>query len=280
MGRGLRELRSIRLIDLSVPISPRTAEPEPPHIHYIDHHHAAQDLAAVANRLLRQQAGADSPVPTLSSSIFPDEMGLANERMELDPHSGTHLDAPWHFGPVSAGAPSKTIDEIPLEWCMGPGVILDLRHKKAGETITPQDLEAALERIQYTLEPGDIVLLMTGADKHFDQKDYFSAHPGMGREATLWLLDQGVRLIGTDGWGFDRPAGAMLKDYLETGDSGALLPAHMVGREREYCHMEKLANLDQVPVPYGFWVSCLPVKIERGSAGWARVVALVEGGLS
>ena len=117
---------------------------------------------------------------------------------------------------------------------------------------------------------------MTGADKRFREKDYFSAHAGMGRDATLWLLDQGIHVIGIDGWGFDRPAGAMLNDYLQTHDSSTLLPAHMVGREREYCHIEKLANLDKIPVPYGFWVCCFPVKIERGSAGWVRAVALVE----
>jgi kynurenine formamidase len=117
---------------------------------------------------------------------------------------------------------------------------------------------------------------MTGADKHFDKPDYFSAHAGMGREATLWLLDQGIKVMGIDGWGFDRPADTMLADYWHTGDSHQLLPAHMLGREREYCHMEKMANFDQIPVPYGFWVSCFPVKVERGSAGWMRAVALVD----
>jgi kynurenine formamidase len=137
-------------------------------------------------------------------------------------------------------------------------------------------LRAALKRIQYRLKAGDIVLLMTGADKHYELPDYFSAHAGMGRDATLWLLNQGVRVIGIDGWGFDRPVGAMFKEYLETGDASVLLPAHMVGREREYCHIEKLANLDQIPKPHGFWVCCFPVKVERGSAGWVRAVAMVQ----
>ena len=157
----------------------------------------------------------------------------------------------------------------------GPGVVLDLRHKEPGGTITPADLQASLDRIHYPLRSGDIVLLMTGADKHYCQNDYFSAHPGMGRDATLWLLDQGIKMIGIDAWGFDRPAGAMLKDYLQSHDSASILPAHMAGRDREYCHMEKLGNLDHIPVPYGFWVSCFPVKIERGSAGWVRAVAMV-----
>jgi kynurenine formamidase len=277
MGRGLRELRSIRLIDLSVPISSRTAEPDPPHIDYIDHRQAATELATIATHLLRQslspsqQSGA-----VITEDAFEDGLGLANENLRLDTHSGTHMDAPWHFGPLSENRPAKTIDQIPLEWCFGPGVVLDLRWKKAGDLIMPEDLQGALDRIGYTLAPRDIVLIMTGADKHFHQADYFSAHAGMGREATEWLLDKGVKVMGIDGWGFDRPAGVMLQEYWQTKDRAALLPAHMLGRDREYCHMEKMANLDQIPVPHGFWVSCFPVKIERGSAGWIRAVALVD----
>jgi cyclase len=52
----------------------------------------------------------------------------------------------------------------------------------------------------------------------------------------------------------------------------------VVGREVEYCHLENLANLDQLPGPVGFKVICFPVKIEGAGAGWARVVALVEEG--
>jgi len=244
----------------------------------MDHQRAAHELAAICTTLVRQIPGAASSGQLIEASAFQDSLGLANEELHLDSHAGTHMDAPWHFGPLCESKPSKTIDQIPLEWCWGPGVVLDVRHKKSGEEITSRDLSQALDRIEYRLNPSDIVLLMTGADKRFCEKDYFSAHAGMGRDATLWLLDQGIKMIGIDGWGFDRPAGVMLTDYLQTRDSAALLPAHMVGREREYCHMEKMANLDKIPVPYGFWVCCFPVKIERGSAGWVRAVALVEGG--
>ena len=51
--------------------------------------------------------------------------------------------------------------------------------------------------------------------------------------------------------------------------------AHRVGREKAYCHIEKLTNLDQLPVT-GFKVNCFPVSIKAASAGWARVVAFVE----
>jgi kynurenine formamidase len=277
MGRGLRALQNVRLIDLSVPISSKTAEPDPPHIDYIDHHRAANELATIATHILRNSLpAAQQQEAIITTDAFEGKLGLANENLKLDTHSGTHMDAPWHFGPLCENRPAKTIDQIPLEWCFRPGVVLDLRHKKAGELITPEDLQRALTRIDYQLKPNEIVLIMTGADKHYTSADYFSAHAGMGRAATAWLLDKGIRVIGIDSWGFDRPADLMLSEYWHTGDRTALLPAHMLGREREYCHMEKMANFDQIPVPYDFWVSCFPVKIERGSAGWMRAVALVE----
>jgi len=277
MGRGLRALHNLQLIDLSVPISPSTAEPGPPQIEYVDHHQAATELATITTRLLRDSLPAsERSQAVITEDAFQSGLGLANENLHLDTHAGTHMDAPWHFGPLCENLPAKTIDQVPLDWCFGPGVVLDLRFKKAGELITSADLALALERIGYALQPRDIVLLMTGADKHFTKKDYFTAHAGMGREATLWLLDQGIKTIGIDSWGFDRPADVMLSDYWRTGDRATLLPAHMVGREREYCHMEKMANFDKIPVPYGFWVSCFPIKVERASAGWIRAVALIE----
>jgi kynurenine formamidase len=276
MGQGLRELQHVRLIDLSVPISSGTAELFPPHIDYVDHSHAAQELAGIASKLIRAAYPHATDIPVITQDSFRDGLGLANENLQIDTHAGTHIDAPWHFGPSCENKPSKTIDQIPLEWCWGPGVVLDLRHKRPGEVITIPDLQEALHRISYSLQPGNIVLLMTGADKHFGQADYFSAHPGMGREATLWLVDQGIRVIGTDGWGFDRPANAMIQEYIRTKDSASLLPAHMAGRDREYCHIEKLAHLDKLPIAHGFWFCCFPIKVERGSAGWIRAVALVE----
>src|SRR5690349_19597089 len=119
MGRGLRELPRVRCIDLSVPISPRTAEPQPPRIDYVDHHHSATELAGVATQLARQ-AAPQAATPILTEDMFQNRLGLANENLQLDTHAGTHMDAPWHFGPLSAGLPAKTIDQIPLDWCFGP----------------------------------------------------------------------------------------------------------------------------------------------------------------
>jgi kynurenine formamidase len=118
------------------------------------------------------------------------------------------------------------------------------------------------------------VLLHTGADKRLGSPSYF-AQPGLGREGVLWLVEQGVKVIGIDGYTLDRPFADMVADYKRTVDGRYIWPAHFAGIEREYCQIEKLANLDQIPRPDGFYVSCLPVKIQGASAGWCRAVALV-----
>jgi kynurenine formamidase len=84
-------------------------------------------------------------------------------------------------------------------------------------------------------------------------------------------------VIGTDAWSLDRPPLYMGRDFVATGDPAHLWPAHFVGREREYCQIEKLAHLGDLPAATGFTVVCFPVLIERASAGWTRAVALLDG---
>src|SRR4051794_38833516 len=111
--------------------------------------------------------------------------------------------------------------------------------------------------------------------RQFGQADYVSSGCGMGYEATMYLLERGVRLTGTDGWSWDAPFVHTAKKYAETKDAGLIWEGHKAGRHIGYCHLEKLHNLDQLPST-GFTVSCFPVKIERASAGWTRAVAIID----
>ncbi len=97
----------------------------------------------------------------------------------------------------------------------------------------------------------------------------------MGRDATLWLVDRGVRVVGTDAWSWDRPLPIIAEEFQETGDSSIIWEGHFAGIEKTYCHMEKLTNLDRLP-SRGFTLCCFPVKIKGASAGWIRPVAIVE----
>ena len=206
--------------------------------------------------------------------VYSAGQGWAIEEITAITHTGTHVDAPYHYGAQSSGRPARTTDQVPLEWCFAPGVVLDVRHLGNGAEITVAELQAALAKINYQLRPFDIVLLQTDADKRLHAANYFE-QPGLGREGTLWLVEQGVRVIGIDAYTLDRPFAAMVADFRRTGDGRHIWPAHFAGITHEYCQIEKLANLDQIPRPHGFYVSCLPIKIHAASAGWCRAVALV-----
>ena len=252
---------NIRIIDLSVPV--KRTPPESPlkvDIQYIDHQEGARVFG---------------PVFGLEHEDFPDGNFSAVEKVTLTTHSGTHLDAPWHFWPTSEGKPSRTIDQIPLEWCYGDGVVLDFTHKGPGDTIDVPDFQKAVEKIRYPLKPFDIVLVMTGASKYYGQDNYMSMHPGVSRDGTLWLIRQGIKVMGIDAWGWDRPFSEMVKD-VRAGKKEKLWASHYVGREKEYCHIENLTNLENIPKPHGFKVAVFPIKIENAGGGWARAVAFVE----
>lgn len=253
-----------RIIDLSVSLSAGIKSDPPglcPEISYQDHQIGAAEFTAMFG------APADA---------MRDGAGPASERLTVTTHNGTHMDAPWHYHPTMAGgARAITIDEVPLDWCFGRGVKLDFRHFPDGYTVTVDDLEQEFARIGHVLQSGDIVLVNTAAGARYGHDDYLARGCGMGREATLYLTAHGVRVCGTDAWSWDPPLATQAARARETGDWSVLWEGHKAGADSVYCHMEKLGNLDQLPAT-GFEVIALPIKVERGSAGWCRPVAIIE----
>ena len=119
-----------------------------------------------------------------------------DEIRKMGVHSTTHLDAPWHYAPTSMGKRAKTIDEVPLEWCYGEGLVIDMKHKEDFDPITVEDLKAFLDKHQLTIKPNTIVLIKTGRDRLMGTKAFFKQGTGMSAAATAWLIDQGVRVNG------------------------------------------------------------------------------------
>jgi kynurenine formamidase len=254
-----------KIIDLSLYLENDViSDPPPfrPKIDYIDHKTSVPDLAGF--------------FPGLKPEDLPDGEAWAIERIELITHNGTHLDAPWHFAStMNKGERAITIDEVPLDWCFQPGVKLDFRHFDDGYVVTAADVEAELDRIGHRLSPLEIIVVNTAAGKRYGQDDYVTAGCGMGYEATMYLLERGVRLTGTDGWSWDAPFVHTREKYLETGNPGLIWEGHKAGRDIGYCHLEKLHNLEVLPSA-GFTIACFPMKIRAASAGWTRAVAIIE----
>jgi len=255
-----------KIIDLSIAIEaglPSDPEMMIPQIDYTDHAQGAEQMTEFFPGLKREQ--------------LPDGLGWAVETVHLTTHSGTHLDAPFHYHPkMDGGAEAITIDQVPLEWCFQDGVLLDFSHKPDGERISADDVEAKLKEIGYQLKPLDIVLVRTGADASWGRPEYLIKGAGMTRESTLYLLERGVKVVGIDAWSWDRPLPFLAQEFQAKGDPAVIWEAHFAGIERGYCHMEKMAALDQIPRPHGFKVACFPIKIKNASAGWTRPVAIIE----
>lgn len=213
----------------------------------------------------------------LPFKLFPKGfIGWADDTIQkMGVHSTTHIDAPWHYSPTTDGKKSKTIDEIPLEWCYGEGIVIDMKHKEDFDPITRSDIEEFLKETNLTIEANMIVLIKTGRDKFNGTKNFHKVGTGMSAEATEWLIDQGVKVMGIDSWGWDLPLPHMVEKAKKTNNSEYFWEGHLVGQRKEYCHMEQLVNLDALPLT-GFKVSVFPLKIVGASAAPARVVAMLD----
>ena len=201
-----------RLIDISVPLRAGIASDPPdfrPQINYIDHRQSAQQMADYMG---------------IKPSDLPEGRYAGIEQIMLSSHNGTHVDAPWHYWPTSnhalvpGGEPAARIDQLPLEWFFQPAVKLDFRHLDDGYVVRARDIEAELIRIGHTLKPLDIVVINTAAGTRYGEDDYIDRGCGVGREGTLWLLERGVRVVGTDGWSWDAPFSHTKRRVQETGD--------------------------------------------------------------
>jgi cyclase len=258
----------MRMIDLSSPVDASFWEPDPVV-------HTAMSPADGARHMaseMLEHFGMEFDVNVLPQAEF-----LNNDTLTLTTHTGTHVDAPAHYGSTAtyrAEGP-RTVDELPLEWFHNPAFVLDISDAGTG-VVDAARIEKELDRIGYSPEPMDIALLYTGAADRVGTPAYFTDFVGLDRSATEFLLDRGVRVIGTDAFSLDAPFTYIMNTFKRTGDREVLWPAHFVGREREYCQIERLANLETLPRPFGFTVTCFPVKIMNAGAGWARAVAMID----
>jgi len=261
-----------RFVDLSIYLENDVVSDPPafaPKIQYFTHEDTYEQMAPF--------------FPGLKKEDLPDGEGWAVEVVQLSTHNGTHLDAPYHFHSTMDRAlgerkPSISIDQVPLEWCFQPAVKLDFRHFVDGYVVTAADVEAELKRIGHKVEPLEIVVVNTRAGSRYGHDDFVSAGCGMGYDATMYLLERGVRLTGTDAWSWDAPFVHTAKKYAETKDAGLIWEGHKAGRDIGYCHIEKLHNLEALPAD-GFYLSCFPHKIRGASAGWTRAVAIFDDAL-
>ena len=254
-----------KFIDLSVSLQEGIKSDPDFMLPKIDYHHHSE----TAEEMI-------SFFPGLKKDNLPGGEGWAMETITVSTHNGTHMDAPYHYhSTMDNGKRAITIDEVPLEWCFNKGIKLDLRSYDDGYVLTKSDIKYELNKINYSINPLDIVFINTSAGDRYGEDDFLSKGCGIGRDATIFLLDQGVRLTGTDAWSWDAPFIHTAKKFEESKDASLIWEGHRAGMVTGYSHIEKLTNLDQLP-DHGFTVSAFPFKIKHGSAGFVRVVAILD----
>jgi kynurenine formamidase len=251
----------MRIVDLTAviePSPPGTPEFQRTDVEYLDHAGGAAEVEAlfgVPARLLR------------------DGEGWTRETVTIGTHNATHLDAPYHYNSTIQGAPAQTIEQLPLERFFAPGVVVEASARADGDALTIRDMQEGIAAAGHELRPHDIVLVRTGRDVHYGQPDYIHKGPGVTAQATRWLYDEGVRVMGIDAWGWDRPLALQAREALERDAPGIFWQAHQV--DLPYTQIERLVNLGALP-DTGFTVACFPLPIRAASAAPARVVALID----
>lgn len=249
----------VRIVDLSQPIRRHSMEP---YESWIETHDAARRRRQWAKRL-----------GVMVGEVEP--RGSWDE-VRASTRAGTHLEAPFRFGPECAGRAARTVDRVPLDWCFGRALVLDVSDGPRAIAIERSELVEALEGAGQSLRAGDIVLLRTGAEEHFDGDPAFpESGRGLSPAGLEYLVERGVRIIGTDAESLDRPLEWMLAD-ARSGRRDALFPVHRAARRLEHCQVLKLAGLAGLGQTET-WVSVAPIKVESAGSGWCRAVAFVTG---
>lgn len=173
--------------------------------------------------------------------------------LELYSHSGTHMDAPWHFGCGEA-----TIDETPLGACMGPAHVVRLPDTEPAELLTP----AHLGKLADHFEPGHSLLLHTGWSRHFETPEIFRGQlPRVGEALAKWCVENGVRILGVE-----PPSVADVNDLPEV----TLIHEILLGGGVTI--VEGLVNLESIPADICHFAA-FPLKIHHGDGSPCRALA-------
>lgn len=199
-----------------------------------------------------------STVITRENTI--DVHGFNAERATLTTHTGTHVDAPFHFC-----EDGEAIEQLPLEYFIGHAIAIDVRPKDPGSRIDVKDLEPLRGVQQREL----FVLIKSGwAERRARTKEFLLQFPYLSAEAAQFLVDQGVKGVGTE--------------CLSVGgfEPGTGAPPHLVLLGAKKLIIEDLFIPEALLDGKLRWFAAFPVKIEGAGGAWTRAVAWDAGDFS
>jgi arylformamidase len=187
--------------------------------------------------------------------------GRSNTAMRFSIHTGTHVDAPYHFIPKG-----KTVDQVSLDRLIGPAIKIDLRRKiRAKQPITIEDIRSSPNFRERDLR-GKIVVLHTGWNRRmFGKPNYYLENPWLATETARWLASKSIRALA-----LDTP-----QDRVQGPPRPGDFPVHRTFLKKGIPFIEHLANLERVK-KRKFTLIALPIKIKGGDGAPARAVAVLD----
>jgi kynurenine formamidase len=187
--------------------------------------------------------------------------GRSNTAMRFSTHTGTHVDAPYHFD-----RKGKTVEQVSLDRLMGPAVKIDLRCKiRANHPITVEDIRTSPGFRESDLR-GKIVVLHTGWNRRmFGSPRYYLDNPWVATKTAQWLSAKKIRALA-----LDTP-----QDKVQGPPRPGDFPVHRTFLKKGIPFIEHLANLERVR-KRRFTLIALPIKIQGGDGAPTRAVAIVD----
>ena len=181
--------------------------------------------------------------------------GYNLELLFMSTHTGTHMDAPYHF--LEKGA---KIHEISLKKLVSEAVLIQCR-KKGGELITKIDIQK-FEKKHGKITSFSSVIFYTGWQKNLQKKYYFTTNPGLSVSAAKYLASKKINLVG-----IDSPSIDLGKD--------SKFSVHQIFAKKGMLIVENLASLEKIKSSK-FHLVVLPLKLKNATGSPVRAIAFVE----
>lgn len=195
--------------------------------------------------------GSPSPQFLRWSTIKDDKFNL--ELLFLSSHTGTHLDAPYHF--TEHGT---KINQIPLSRLIGKALLIKIK-KSQNQKITKKDL-LDFERKNGKIKNFDSVIFFTNWQKNLKEKYFFTKNPGLSKSATEYLVSKKINLVGID------------SPSIDLGKDSSFI-AHKILAQNNILIVENLVGLEKIPV-FEFEFIILPLKLKNATGSPVRAIAV------
>jgi len=180
--------------------------------------------------------------------------GYESELIFMSTHTGTHMDAPYHFD--LAG---KSIDKIPVDAFVADATLLNIK-KGAKGYVTKDDIVSCEKRVR--ISSSNAVIISTGWEAHWEKNDYLSSNPGLSKDAAAYLVSKKVSMAGIDTANIDHPSDSNFTVHKILLPEGVLI-------------VENLCNLKSIKQS-SFRLIVLPLKIKGASGSPVRAIAISE----